>query len=164
MDQRAVDTLAWFDSLSAEVESHPGAAYAEVEILRMLVTETGPYGVGLLATAYRRDLERRLVPVTNRAEARALAHYLMFATNFNRVGIVLGSNYSERMDGLLAEYEEDTDTLGELLICCRILQHETNAVTAAQAAFDSAWSTVGREDFQQNYHCILVGGILYSLG
>lgn len=162
MDQRAIDTLDWLDDHAADVAAHPGAAYAETEILRMLVTETGPLGGGVLAEAYLRDIAARgLPPCANRVEARGMAHAFMFASNFGRDSVTPPVGMGIALDALLAEHEDDTDTLGELLITALIVGHQSSAVTAVRAVFDAAWSNVPRTF--DNYHVILVGGILYAL-
>ena len=157
----AADTLAWLDAHAADVAEHPGAAYAETEILRMLVTSTGPQGVGILAEAYARDLARRLPSCESRAEARAFAHYVMFAAGFGRGSIVV-PGAGAALDAAVVSHQVDTDTLGELLIASQLLGHESTAITAARATFDAAWQALPRGDFSE-YHPILVGGILYAL-
>lgn len=162
-DQRAADTLAWLDAHAADVAAHPGAAYAEVEILRALMEAAGPQSGGLLAHAYEADLLRRIPSCNTRAEVRGLAHALMFASNFGRIAIVVSEGYGALLDALVAEYAEDVDTLGELLISAHILSHNSSAITAARAMFDGSWAALPRENFATSYHAVLVGGILYAI-
>lgn len=158
---KASDTLAWLDAHASEIAAHPGAAYAETEILRMLVTNTGPQGVGVFAEAYARDLARRLPPCENRADARAFAHYVMFAAGFGRGSISL-QGAGPMLDTAVAAHADDTDTLGELLIAAHLLAHGSTAVTTARSVFDTAWLLIQRDTIA-DYHPILVGGILYAL-
>lgn len=158
----ASDTLAWLDGHAADVAAHPGAAYAETEILRMLVTNTGPQGTGILAEAYARDVARRLPACGSRAEARSFAHYVMFGSDFGRSALAIAVGAGDALDSAVIEHAQDTDTLGELLIAAQLIGHQSAAITAARAVFDAAWQAMPRTDFD-GYHPILVGGILYAL-
>lgn len=161
MDQRAIDTLEWLDELDAEVLAHPGMAYVEREILRLLVAGTAPSTSGVTSTAYRMEAERRVLPMQNRAEARSVAHIVMFATNFGQVSMVAPSGLGAALDDAVVEHEEDTDTLGELLIAAHIAGHTSALITAARSVFDAAWAAEPLEF--NNYHVILVGAILYAI-
>lgn len=161
MDQRAIDTLAWLDSIDEEVSAHAGVAFVEREILRMLVSETPPMTDDIVSRAYRMEVERRLLPITNRGSARYYAHLVMFAGNFGCTHIVAPAGTGDAIDQALVGNVDDTDTLGELLIAARIVGHVSPAVTAAQEVFDLAWEQEPRT--MQNYHVVLVGGLLYAL-
>lgn len=160
---KASDTLGWLDAHAADVAAHPGAAYAETEILRMLATNTGPQGSGIFAEAYRRDIARRLPTCDSRAEARAFAHYIMFAGAFGRSGAFsIAAGAEDAIDAAVVAHADDVDTLGELLIAAEIIGHTSAAVAAAKASFDAAWLLIDRDTFE-HYHAILVGGILYAI-
>lgn len=163
MNLRALETLAWLDLHAALVAAHPGAAFAETEILRMMVTQTGPIEGDVLAVAYQRDLARGVPAISNRAEARALAHAVMFASNFGREPLIVSEGFTVLLETLIVEYVDDIDTLGELLIVAAILALGSDTVTVARDVFDAAWGSLDRGEFAQNYHAILVGGLLYAM-
>lgn len=162
MDPRAVDILAWLDTHASDVLNHPGAAYAETEILRMLVTGTGPATGGILSEAYRRDFVAHGFPnCQNRAEARGMAHTVMFGSNFGTEAISLPEGAGDSLDELLLTYSDDIDTLGELLIACHILEHTSTEVVFYRAMFETAIEEIDL-DFE-NYHVLVVAGILYAI-
>lgn len=162
MDPRATQTLAWFDSRSLDVSDHPGAAFAEVEVLRQLVDEAAPPARSVLATAYRRDLERGAPQFGDeRSDARALAHVVMFATDFGRDRLDLGHLFGARLEALASQHVEDTDTLGEILIACHCLSFTSPSIVAAREAFDVMWADEDR--LFSNYHIVLVGALLYAI-
>jgi hypothetical protein len=163
MDIRATETLAWLDANAAAVALHPGAAYAEVEILRQLVNPEPVSCCSVLGTSYRRDLQRGVPVINNRAEARSLAHKIMFAGDFGRRALTVPAGYGALLEALMQQHLADADTLGELLISAHILGHNSSAVTTARATFDAAWTALDRNDFLGNYHCILVGALLYAM-
>lgn len=163
VDPRALDTLAWFDAREADVLAHPGMAFAEREILRMLVDGTAPGSDDIVARAYRMDAERRLFQTGNRAEARAFAHIALFASSFGQIRLTPPAGTGEAIDQALIASADDTDTLGELLMAAHIYEHASPAVTAAREIFDEAWAQHPRDDFAQHYHVILVGGLLYAM-
>lgn len=163
MDQRAIETLAWLDERDSDVAAHPGMAFTEREILRMLVDGTTPGADDVVTRAHRMEFERRLFPTTNRAEARAFAHIAMFASSFGQVAINAPAGAGEAIDAAISANMDDTDTLGELLIAAKIVGHTSSIVTSGRIVFDADWSVIPRDDFSQNYHAVLVGGLLYAM-
>jgi hypothetical protein len=61
------------------------------------------------------------------------------------------------------EYIHDADILGELLICAKCIGYWSDALTSAMAAFTTVWEALDRTNFAENYHTILMGGILFSM-
>lgn len=159
MDVRASDTLAWFYTQAAEVASHEGAAFAEVEILGQLVNGTPSVARDVLSVAYMVDATRRVPDLSDRAKCRAFAHAVMFATNFGGSAIVLPAGTQAAIESVLLAH--DLDTMGELLIAAKLAGYTSLALAAAKSTFDAEWEAVSR--VFDNYHVILVGALLYAV-
>jgi hypothetical protein len=163
MDPRVVRTLAWFDEKQDDVAAHTGAASAELQILRLIAAGVIEPGLGYLGWAYRESLKTWSPTLSDRSSVYVLTHAVMFGTDFGRIAL---DGEHEEIAHFITEaigyYADDTDCLGELLICARCLN--MTGLLAAQMAFDRQWEALDRENFQQNYHPILVGAILYALG
>ena len=136
-------------------------AFAEVEILRMLVDRSAPGGDDITATAYRLAFERRAMPMGNRAEARGVAHVAMFASSFGQVLLLPPPGFAELLDKAIPRHLDDTDTLGELLIAAHAAGLDSAHIKAGRAAFDVAVRAIERTF--RNYHVFVVAGILYAL-
>ena len=160
MDTRSVETLEWLDSVTLP----DGEAYAERELLRLIVDGRPTSGPNLLATAYQRDLaQRETVFDGTRTGARQFAHKVLFASDFGGLPLEVPADAMAPFDAELTLNADDSDTVGELLITALILGYSSAATQAARAAFDLAWAGLDREDVAANYHCILVGALLYAL-
>lgn len=157
----ASNTLAWLDSYQADITAHRGAAYEEVELLRILLAGASGVG-GVLSEAYRRKLAFHVPTLVNRADARGYAHLVMFASDFGLDPVVHPVQVNNLLDEALILHQNDTDTLGELLIACHLLRHHSPAVSDAIGLFVVDWAAIPRDSFA-NYHAILVGGILHAL-
>jgi hypothetical protein len=154
------DTLAWLDSNQAQVAAHEGAAYEEVELLRLMLSGASGVG-GVMSAAYRNKLAFYIPSLTGRAGARAYAHIVMFAADFGLDPVTHPALVNPMLDEAVFAHQDDTDTLGELLIACHLLGHDSPVIQAASEKFLTDWQAIPR-DFT-NYHPILVGGILFAL-
>lgn len=157
----ASDTLAWLDSHQADIAAHPGAAFEEVELLRVILNGASGTG-GVLSEAYRRKLAIHIPSLINRADARGYAHLVMFASDFGLDPVVHPPEVNALLDDALLIHQNDTDTLGELLIAAFLLGHYSQTVGDMGGKFVVDWAAISRETFA-NYHAILVGGILHAL-
>lgn len=159
---KAADTLAWLQSpeIDAAVMAHPGAAFEERELLVLMLGGASGVG-GVMSAAYRSKLASHVPSLEVRTDARAYAHVVMFAADFGLDPVTHPAAVSLLLDDGLHAHENDTDTLGELLIACHLLGHKSPAVTEHRGNFDAAWAALPRTF--EHYHPILVGGILYAL-
>lgn len=159
---KASDTLAWLDSpeIDQAVMAHEGAAFEERELLRLMLGGASGTG-GVMSAAYRNKLATHVPSLVGRAEARAYSHVVMFAADFGLDPVTHPVEVNPLLDQAVQIHEADTDTLGELLIAAHLLGHASASIGAALSAFDAAWDALPRTF--ENYHPILVGGILYAL-
>lgn len=163
---RASSALAYIDGNATKLENHLGAAYAEGVILDALVNKTPSGTLGILGQAYKTDLIRGgVLDVPDRATAYKLTHTIIFATDFGRQKLTGLSNYEALLEQLVVTYADDTDVLGELLISARCISYWSPAMDTAYQNFCSQWDAVNKQAglFNQNYHVILVGGILFAM-
>lgn len=162
---RATEAKVYMETNNASVLAHAGAAYEENEILKTLVNGTA--STGILSDAYKANLLRGVPTVNDRGEAYRLTHTLMFATNFGRLDLTgFDVNaYGALLDELVVTYADDVDVLGELLISAKCIAYTSSALDSAYASFTSNWDSIGRDsgDFANNYHQILVGGLLFAM-
>jgi hypothetical protein len=150
---------------AVSVVANGGAAYAENKILRGMAGNDDTGGRALIGYAYLSNLQRGVRSVTNRGEAYALTHDIFFATNFGRITVtgVDITGHASLLDRLVVEHANDTDVLGELIMASKCIGHWSSAMDTALSAFESQWAALDRNDFAQNYHPILVGGLLFSM-
>ncbi len=160
--QQAVQFMA---DNQAAVDAHTGAAYAENKILRGITGAEDTGGRSLLGYSYLCNLRRGVRSVSNRAECYAITHDIFFATNFGKISLtgVDVAAYTAALEGLVVDYTNDTDVLGELLICAKCLGYWSSGMDTALAQFETQWAALDRTNFAENYHPILVGGILFSM-
>lgn len=163
MDQRVADTLAWFAANAAAVDEHPGAALAEVEILRALAT--GAQVGSIFAHVHEAKLLRGPRNTNDRGEAYGLTHDIFFATDFGRRELspaVDKTAFAARIEALAPAYADDTDILAELLMCARILGHWSADLQALLERYIPQWNALDRANFSGSYHQILTGALLFT--
>jgi hypothetical protein len=162
---KSQQTLQWFEQNFANIAANDGAASMEFDILRHMVEATPSGPLGLFGDVNRHKLAQNLPMPQNRADVYGLTHLIFFAADFGRLPLadVDLNHYRAMLDELLNTWVHDTDLCGELLICSKIIGHESGAVNSARVAFDAAWEALDRNNFAQNYHPILIGGLLYSM-
>ena len=152
---RSTDTLEWLDEHDTEVRAHPGAAFPERELLRLILSGASGTG-GVMSAAYRAQLTFKVPDLTQRASARGYAHEVMFGSDFGLDPITVPEQVGALLDDAVITHSTDTDTVGELLIAGYLIGHPMDDTT-----FSQAWELIPRTF--DNYHVILVGGILFAL-
>lgn len=152
---RSADTLAWLDAHDTEVLAHPGAAFPERELLRMILTGASGTG-GIMSAAYRAQLTFKIPNLLEREDARGYAHEVMFGSDFGLDLITVPAEVGPLIAASATIHTADTDTLGELLIAALLIGSPID-----DAAFTLAWDAIPR--IFENYHVILVGGIYFAL-
>lgn len=156
----AADTLTWLDSQETSILTHEGAAFEEVELLRLMLNGASGTG-GVMSAAYRNKLTSYVPGLNGRAQARAYAHIVMFASDFGLDPISHPAEVNLLLEDSILENQNDTDTLGELLIAAHLLGVTSPTIEATYEKFVTDWSAIPR--VFDNYHPVLVGGILFAL-
>ena len=151
------------------IEEHRGAAFTEVEILKQLASKTDSGPAGLMGDTHLKKLQKSVPKIDNRSEAYAFTHEILFASDFGRIslkdkGIDLPA-IEKLLDRLVEEYAGDTDVLGEILIVAECIEYSSPRLKEGLDVFNKAWKALSRDskDFAENYHTLLVGGILYTM-
>ena len=152
---RSTETLAWLDAHDDEIRAHPGAAFPERELLRLILGGASGTG-GIMSAAYRALIAFKIPTLVERSDARGYAHEVMFASDFGLDPIATPTEVATLLDDAAVLHAEDTDTLGEILIAAYLIGHPMDAT-----AFTAAWDALPRTF--ENYHVLLVGGILFAL-
>jgi len=152
---RSTETLAWLDAHDVEIRAHDGAAYPERELLRLILSGASGTG-GVMSAAYRAQLAFKVPDLTERANARGYAHEVMFGADFGLDPIIVPEQVGALLEAAAIVHADDTDTVGELLIAGRLIGYPMDTT-----AFTMAWEAIPRTF--ENYHAILVGGILFAL-
>lgn len=162
---RAAAALSFLEDNGAAVAVHPGAAFAEREILRAVLNADASGPAGLVGAAYLADLQRGVMVVEDRSQAYRFTHAVLFSSDFGRQPIegVDLSGYGVLIEALVQQYLQDADVLGELLMSAKCLGYWSGAMDAALATFTAAWDALDRENFAESYHPLLVGGLLFSM-
>lgn len=159
--QVAVDYL---QNNQASVDAHGGIAYAEQRIMNALAgVETT--GRSLIGYAYQSLLLKGVPEVNDRNQAYLFTHMVFFATDFGRRPLEIANlqGYTDLLDSILPDYHQDLDVLGELLAVAKCLGYWSVACDVALAIFITGWDELDKVTFGNDYHTILVGGILFSM-
>jgi hypothetical protein len=152
---RSIATLAWLDTHDDEIRAHPGAAFPERELLRLILDGASGTG-GVMSAAYRAQLAIKVPSLLEREDARGYAHEVMFGSDFGLDPITVPAQVGPLIAESSAIHAADTDTLGELLIAALLIGEPLD-----DTAFTLAWDAIPR--IFENYHVILVGGIYFAL-
>lgn len=161
---RADEVLGYLSSNIQGIASYEGWAFAESQILYRLRYGIPSSPAGLIGDVYYEALLDKVPPVANRQDIYGFTHAIFFATDFGRYKRPL-VGYGEVIDGLLPQYHNDPDPLCELVMCAKMIGHDSMIVQEAESVYWDAFNTMSRDssEFNENYHKILVGGILDTL-
>lgn len=160
-------TKSYFTELASAVKAHEGAAVYEVALLDRIESGAASGPSGLLGDTYRAAIEVGPPVCRNAAEGYRLTHMVLFATDFGRIKVsVSKTTWRAEMQRLVREFRTNLDLFGEILMAARCLDMwERWAVDAAKNDFWPRWVVLDRSPavFAENYHPILVGGLLSAL-
>lgn len=147
------------------VDAHQGAAWTENKLLRAVSGVESAGGTTALSYSYGEALKRSVLQVNNRAEAYTFTHAIFFGTDFGKKSLtgIDVTAYSAAIETHIFTYANDFDVLGEMLTAAKCLGYWSTNLDSARDSFVTAWQALDRNDFAQNYHTILVGGILFSM-
>lgn len=159
--QSAVD---YMNDNSSAVDAHSGAAYMENKILRAITGTESTGGRSLLGYAYQSELLRHVPAVNDRGEAYRFTHIIFFATDFGNRPIngLDMTGYCAALDTHVVTFADDLDVLGEMLLCAKCIGHWSDACDTALSKFIADYDAYPRNVFDENYHPILVGGLLFA--
>lgn len=158
--------LRYFDACAAQLAAHDGAAREEVALLRSLASDTPSGQAGLLGDVYRAAVKAGVPPTNNPPEVYRLTHMVFFATDFGRIPVAVNRPaWLAALRYWMTECADNLDLVGELLICVSCLGLWDQSADKEWLALQAKLGALDRtpRSFAQNYHPILVGGVLAAV-